>query len=125
MSDDIKDTSDMLKDLEKQALEVTIPRDIEKLQFEVVRLRKILEQYGISDEMHLTNIEFICQKAIDDLKIISVNGELSLEDTKKFDFIHKNLRAARGNLEKKELPGKKSSEAELLRIVNSDKKQSK
>ena len=113
-----KKVDDLLEDLEEKAKEVTIPRDIDSLQKEVVRLRKILESYGIEDEMHITNVEYICQKAIDDIKILTMNGGMDSDQAKVFDTMHKNLRMARGNVAKKEAPGKVSSEAELLRIVN-------
>lgn len=119
MTDNI---DDLLEDLEKKAKETTLPRDIEGLQKEVLKLRKTLESYGIMEEVHITNIEYICQKSIDDLKLKAMHGGLDNEDAKILDLLHKNLRMARGQLAKKEAPGKVASEAELLRLVNNDKK---
>lgn len=118
----MKKVEDLLDDLEVKAKEVTLPHDIDSLRKEVVRLRKLLETYGIEDEMHITNVEYICQKTIDDLKVLTMNGGMDSDQAKVFDLMHKNLRMARGNIAKKETPGKASSEAELLRIVSDSKK---
>lgn len=120
-----KKVDELLEELEEKAINVTLSHDIEELQREVVRLRKLLETYGIEEEMHITNIEYICQKGIDNLKFMAMNGSLDSDATKTLDLLHKNLRMARGPLHKKEAPGRAASEIELLRIVNGSKKQFK
>ena len=112
-----KKIDDMMEDFEKKAKEVTISNNINDLQKEVLSLRKTLESYNITEEMHVTNIEYICQKAIDDLKTLALEGGVSSDDAKTLDILHKNLRMARSNFAKKEKPGKEVSEAELLSIV--------
>ena len=116
-----KKIDDLLEDLEEKAKEVSLSEDITKLQKEILSLRKTLESYGITEEMHITNIEFICQKEIDNLKKLSMTRGLTSDDAKVFDILHKNLRMARGNIDKKEIPGRAANEAELLKIVNNDK----
>lgn len=108
---------DLLKDLEKKAQEIELSHDIIELQKEVLRLRKVIESYGLEDEMHLTNIEYICQKELDNLKHIAMVGGLTHDQAKVFDLLHKNLRMARGHIDKKEIPGKQMSEGELLKLV--------
>lgn len=117
-----KDIDKMLDELEVEAKEIAIPNTVEDLQKEVLKLRKVLEEYGIVEEGHITNIEYICQKGIDDLKFLAMNGGLDSDATKTLDLLHKNLRMARGPLAKKEAPGRAASENELLRIVNNAKK---
>jgi hypothetical protein len=118
-----KQIDELLEVLEKKATEVTLPNTVNDLTKEVLRLRKQLETYGIEEEMHITNVEYICQKGLDDLKLLAMQGGLDSDATKTLDLLHKNLRMARGNLAKKETPGKTVSEAELLKLVNGkDKK---
>jgi hypothetical protein len=119
-----KDIDDLLNDLEVKAKEVSLSNDIEKLHKQIISLRKILETYGINEEMHITNIEYICQKGIDDLKHLAMEGGLDSDATKTLDLLHKNLRTARGKLNKKDVPGKATAESELLRIVNGKDEQS-
>jgi hypothetical protein len=116
-----KDIDDLMDDLEEKAKEVALPHNIEDLEKEIIRLRKTLESYGITQEMHITNVEYICQKAIDDMKKLAMNGGITSDDAKILDILHKNLRMARGNIAKKEAPGKAASEADLLRIVSGSK----
>jgi len=116
-----KKVDDLLETLEVKAKEASLSNSVEELQKEVLRLRKTLESYGIKEEMHVTNVEYICQKGIDDLKHAAMSGLLDSDMTKVFDLLHKNLRMSRGPLNKKEVPSKKTTEAELLRIVNSGK----
>ena len=114
----VKKIDDLLEDLEVKAKGSSLSDNVEDLQKEVLRLRKILESYGILEEMHITNIEYVCQKGIDNLKHMVMRGMLDSDATKSLDIIHKNLRMARGSIPKKERPGKKATEAELLRIVD-------
>ncbi len=116
-----KKIDDLLEDLREQAIENEIPDTNEELQREVVRLRKMLEAYNITEELHVTNIEFICQKTIDDFKKLALGAGLTSDDAKTLDILHKNLRMARAGFEKKEAPGRAKSEAELLKIVKGKK----
>jgi hypothetical protein len=116
-----KKIDDLLQDLEDKATEITLSDNVEELQKEVLRLRKIIETYGIEEEMHITNVEYVCQKGIDNLKHMAIRGMLDSDATKALDVLHKNLRMARGPLVKKELPGKKTSEEQLLKIVDGTK----
>jgi hypothetical protein len=116
-----KKIDDLLGELQEKATENHIPETNEELQKEVVRLRKTLESYGILEELHVCNIEFICQKSIDDFKKLALQVGLTSDDAKTLDILHKNLRMARGNLSKKEIPGKTVNEADLLSIVNGSK----
>jgi hypothetical protein len=116
-----KKLDDLFDDLETKALENNIPDTLEELQKEVMRLRKTLESYSITEELHVTNIEFICQKALDNFKKISMSRPLTSDEAKTLDLLHKNLRTARGHVDKKEKPGKLTTEAELLRIVDGKK----
>jgi hypothetical protein len=113
-----KKVEDLLDDLEVRAKEVSLSNDVETLQKEVLKLRKLLETYNIVEEMHITNVEYVCQKGIDNLKHMALTGMLDSDATKALDILHKNLRMARSDFAKKEKPSKKTSEAELLRIVN-------
>lgn len=112
-----KKIDDLLDDLEEKAKAVELVDEVVSLQKEVLRLRKTLESYGIEEEMHITNIEYICQKEIDNLKVQAMIGGLTSDQAKTFDILHKNLRMARGNIDKKEPPGKTLSEGELLKLV--------
>jgi hypothetical protein len=116
-----KNIDDLLDDLREKAVENEIPDSNEELQKEVVKLRKMLEAYNITEELHVTNIEFICQKAIDDFKKLALGPGLTSDDAKTLDILHKNLRMARAGFEKKEAPGRAKSEAELLKIVRGKK----
>jgi hypothetical protein len=116
-----KKIDDLIDQLEVKAIENSIPDTIEELQKEVLRLRKVLETYNITEELHITNIEFICQKALDNFKKQSMVRTLTSDEAKTLDLLHKNLRMARGKIDKKEKPGKTTTEAELLRIVDGKK----
>lgn len=91
---------------------------IEKLEKENMELKKTLEEYGIDETSPITDVEYICIKSIESLKTLAENGvPLSESDTKVLDVLHKNLRLARGQMEKKEPKGKALSEEELLKIA--------
>lgn len=115
-----KKIDDLVGDLEVRAKELELSENPSELQKEIIRLRKIIESYGLSEEMHITNIEYICQIGIDNLKGMAMQGSLTQDEAKTLDILHKNLRIARGKLEKKEVPGRETSEAELLKIVKNE-----
>jgi len=116
-----KKIDDLLDVLEEKAEKVTLSDNVEELQKEILRLRKIVESYGIEEEMHITNVEYVCQKGIDNLKHMAMRGQLDSDGTKALDILHKNLRMARGPIAKRELPGKKATEEQLLKIVDGTK----
>lgn len=115
-----KKIDDLLDDLEDRAKAIELSHDIIELQKEVLRLRKIVESYGLEEEMHITNIEYICQKELDNLKHQAMVGGLTSDQAKVFDLLHKNLRMARGHVDKKEVPTKSLTEGELLKLVKGD-----
>lgn len=119
----VKDIDQLSKEIEKQ-IDAEVPKSrVEELEKEVLSLRKTLEAYGIVEELHVSNIEYICQKEIANLKKLVENGALTQEDAKTLDILHKNLRMARGSLPKKQAPGKQASEAELLKLVTKNEQQ--
>ena len=118
-----KKIEDILEDFEEEFHEEANER-IEELERKVMILQKTLETYGIVEEVHISNVEFICQKGIETLKRVAQNSILTQDDAKTLDILHKNLRSARGQLQKKEAPGKTATEAELLQIVKGVKSES-
>jgi hypothetical protein len=72
--------------------------EIERLQNENTKLLIILKEAGI-EESGLDKIddeEVICVQQIKLLKEKSDEEELSIEDVKKLDILHRNLKIARG-----------------------------
>ena len=94
--------------------------EIKELRSENYALRNVLEQYGIEEYSILSDIEYICFKTIEDLKKLSDTVGLTEQDTKILDTVHKNLKRARGEWEKKEIKGKALPVGELLKIVEGD-----
>lgn len=117
-----KKGKELLRKLEAEVKAEMMSENIDDLQKEIISLRKTLEKYGIKEELHVTNIEYICQKGISDLSKLAQSGGLTQDDAKTLDILHKNLRMVRGNLDKKEVPGRAATEAELLKIVKNDDK---
>jgi hypothetical protein len=96
--------------------------ELERLRRENAEMRKTLEEYGSVKLSPITDIEYICMKAIDDLKKLADGIGLSQDDAKTLDILHKNLRQARGKLDTKIPKSKQKTVGDLLRIVESDKK---
>jgi hypothetical protein len=117
-----------LDDMKKEFME-SIPEEMqakfsemEDLRKENYALKKTLEEYGIEGYSPISEIEYICIKGIDDLKKLANTLGLTEADTKMLDTLHKNLRMARGKMDKKELPDKTESVEDLLSIINGGKK---
>lgn len=96
--------------------------EVKALKKEIIRLKKTLEEYGADEYSVLTDVEYICIKGIEDLKILADGPGLTQDDAKVLDLLHKNLRMARGQFDKKEPKGKASSLENLLKIVEGNNK---
>lgn len=94
---------------------------IDELKRENYSLKKELERYGIEGFSLIEDIEYICYKTIEDLKKIAETSGLTGEDSKIFDIVHKNLRMARQDFDKKTPKGKELSKDQLLKIVEGKK----
>lgn len=117
-----KKIADFEKDFEEKAIVDALETRIKELEKENLSYKKTLEEYGITDLSPISDVEYICIKGIENLKGIADSGFLSKDDSIILDTLHKNLRSARGQMDKKEPKGKMASEAELLKIVNGGKK---
>ncbi len=116
-----KKIDDMEKKFEDQLMMDDLANRIKELEKENLSYQKTLEEYGITDKSPITDVEYICIKGIGNLKAIAEAGMLSKDDSMVLDTLHKNLRMARGQMEKKEPKGKAKSVEELLRIVDGGK----
>ena len=104
-----------------------LKKKIFELEAKVKKYEEILEDNDLLEEPKTLSIEeLICLNEIDKLKIVSDKGCFTLEDTKIFDLLVKNLLAIRGKAPVKEDNKKKVKGpvqvADLLKIVNGDKK---
>ena len=114
---------DLEKAFEETLTEVEISEDpdIEYYRKENAQMRKTLEEYGAAELSPITDIEYICVKAIEDLKKLVDGIGLSQDDAKTLDILHKNLRQARGKLDTKIPKSKVKSMADLISIVEGGK----
>lgn len=111
--------NDSFSNAEKDLQLKLFTEKIEALEKENFKLKKILEQYGIAeDKSSFSDIEYICVKQIEMLKTLADKTELSTDEVKNLDTLHKNLRQVRDTLERKELETKTEDIAELLSIVD-------
>ena len=92
-------------------------KENEELKREIMKLKKTLEEYGITEQAYIDDVEYICLKGIENLKSIADAGLLDVDQSKILDTLHKNLKMARGQLEIKEPKGKRKSVGELLKIA--------
>lgn len=123
MTDIKKGLDDLAKNMQKEGEIAELKEQNIELTREVLRLRKTLEEYGIEEEAHICNIETICQTELERYAELVLNGhELTEPEAKKLDLLHKNLRMARGKLDKKEVPGKAMKAEDLLKIVKNETK---
>lgn len=105
--------------LELQALR----HEIDKLNKENLRLKEIIIDNGLENEISITKIitpeEQICIDGIRKLAEVFKNGTFDKNDALNFDVLHKNLRLIRGQTVKE--PSKKNEKKadikELLKIV--------
>lgn len=117
-----------LEEFEKSMKESTKPQsddvilelheEINRLKRENLKLHKTLEEYGIEEYSPITDVEIICTEGIKNIKALAHVQLLTEKDAKTLDLLHKNLRSARGPMEKKQPRGKVLSAGELLRIVD-------
>ena len=65
---------------------------------ELVRLRILLQEAGVEEgsEKKISDVEVICVQEIAKLRQLSDDTELDLEQVKKLEILHKNLKLARG-----------------------------
>ena len=114
----MSDVKDLEKSFEQNSVLKELKEKLNQLEKENLALHKKLEEYGIEEEAYITDLEYICNKGILQLKEVVDSGFILNESqTKVLDTLHKNLRMARGQLEKKEPKGKQKSVGELLKIV--------
>jgi hypothetical protein len=118
----VKKISDLERGFEEKSLAEALERRIKELELENMSYKKTLEEYGITEASPITDVELICIKGIENLKAIAEVGMLSKDDSMVLDVLHKNLRMARGQMEKKEPKGKAQSVDELLKIVDGGRK---
>ena len=114
------DINKMEKEFKIKALVSELQNQLEDLKKENYALRKTLVEYGIEEESSIDEVEYICVKGIEDIKVIAEGRGLEHEDVKNLDILHKNLRICR-KIEVKEPKGKAKSVAELLSIVGDGK----
>lgn len=114
----MKKTSDLEKDFKESIQSNNSENKIKELEKEILALRKTLEEYGIETVSPIDDVEYICVKGIEKLKALSENVGLNKDEANTLDILHKNLRIARGNMEKKEIKGKTTDIKDLLKIVD-------
>jgi len=114
------DTKQMEKDFKIKALVEQLKKELEEVKKKNYSLRRTLVEYGIEDESTIDEVEYICVKGIEDIKMLADGPGLEHEDVKNLDILHKNLRMAR-KIETKEPKGKAKSVKELLSIVDNKK----
>lgn len=112
------DLDEMEKAFATSAREQELMEEIEALKKELAVKQKTLEEYGIEDEAIMSDVEYICIKGIEKLKPVAEAGMMDTDQAKVFDTLHKNLRMARGSLEKKDPKGKQKPLAELIKIAS-------
>lgn len=96
-------------------------KKIEELKKENFKLKKLLEQYGIVEDISsLSDVEYICVQQIKFLKDRSDKMDLTVDEVKNLDTLHKNLRQVRDGLQRKELKNNSEDIAELLSIVDGE-----
>lgn len=108
--------------LEKEMLFRELREEINNLKLENMKLNKTLEEYGITEISPITDVEYVCIKGIQDLKLLADSVGLTQDDSKILDTLHKNLRMARGKMEVKTPKGAEKSVEELMSIVEGGKK---
>ena len=100
----------------------SLKRKLIELEAKVAHYENILEENDLLDTPKtVSKEEYICLKEIEKLKQVSDKGAFTLEDTKVFDLLVKNLLAIRGKapVEKESKKGKRGPMpvADLLKIV--------
>lgn len=100
-------------------------KEVEKLKKENSELKKVLVENDLGDEIGIDRVmspeEEICVKGIDQILELVRNNTADKNDIQNYDILHKNLRMIR-NQSFNAPKVKKATKAELLSIVQGDKK---
>jgi regulator of replication initiation timing len=102
---------------------------LKTLQAENERLKAIIIENDLADEVGVQKVmtveEEICVSGLSILRQLFINGSFVKDDVTAFDVLHKNLRLIRGldTGDKKKKNEKPADVKELLRIVESDIKE--
>jgi hypothetical protein len=104
------------KDFEIRALTA----EVEKLRNELTKYKILLKE--VDEDINpdvITDEEVICVREISKLKKITEERDLSTDEVKKFDMLHKNLKLARGETSRIGSKSKvsKMSQEELERLA--------
>lgn len=100
-------------------------KEIEKLRSENDDLREIIHENDLGDEIGekrpMTPEEKICILGIEQILDAVKNMVADKTDIQNYDILHKNLRLIRGQSTDTKKSNKKTTKAELLKIVQGDK----
>lgn len=99
-------------------------KEIERLKTENSDYRDILHENDLSEEIGqkrpMTPEEEICVLGIDQILEAVKSRIADKNDIVNYDILHKNLRMIRGKTTDTKKSGKKTTKAELLKIVQGD-----
>lgn len=71
--------------------------EVDRLKHENIKLKLAMSEAGIADEENkISNEEAICYEQIEMLKLTSSERQLTVDEVKILDTLHKNLKLARG-----------------------------
>lgn len=111
------DIEKMSKDFEDKSVDNSLQNEMEDLKREIFRLKKIIEQYDLPINEELSDVEYICLKGIENLKAAATSGYMTKDEASTLDTLHKNLRLARGQTDKKQPKSQEQSVENLLKLV--------
>lgn len=84
-------------DAEKEFEIIALRNEIEKLKHEVIKYKILLKEIDSDANPDIiSDTEAICVEQIHKLKEASSKRDLSTDETKKLDILHKNLKMSRG-----------------------------
>lgn len=114
-----------LMDMELQMELKALRAEVDKLKKQNKEYEKLLLENDLGDEIGLERVvspeEEICLLGIEQILDLVKNGAADKNDIQNYDILHKNLRLIRN--QSTDAPKyKKATKAELLSIVNGDKK---
>lgn len=116
---------DDLLDLELELEVKALRKEIEKLKSENADLREVIHENDLGDEIGekrpMTPEEQICILGIEQILDAVKNMVADKTDIQNYDILHKNLRLIRGQSTDTKKSNKKTTKAELLKIVQGDK----
>lgn len=91
---------------------------IDELTKENITLKKILIDHGLTDiDYFIADVEFVCISQIAVLKELAKNNELTPDQVRNLDILHKNLKACRTKLDRVDKNQKDSDPAVLIKLV--------